>query len=296
MIDQIRQRHNALAPMTRGALGFILAVLMFNLMDVGAKTLVADYPTPQLVWARYAAQTGLMVLIFLPSLRQRLKTEHLSLQLIRSLFLFAATGVFFTSFIYLELATAAAVFATSPLIITILSAVILKEQVGPRRWIAVLVGLTGVLIILRPGFDVFQIAALLPALAATFYASYQIATRWLGATEPIWTTLLYTTGVGTVLASFALPFFWVTPSGTDALIMLSMGAFGLAGHVALVYALNQAPASALAPFNYMGFVWASIVGFIFFAEIPDAVTVAGAAVIISAGIYVWHRERVRARQ
>ncbi|MEM9097152.1 MAG: DMT family transporter [Pseudomonadota bacterium] len=296
MIAKIRQRHDALAPMTRGAIGFIVAVLMFNLMDVGAKTLVADYPSPQVVWARYAAQTGLMVLIFLPSIRQRLRTAHLGLQLVRSLFLFSATVVFFTSFFYLELATAAAVFATSPLIITILSAAVLKEQVGPRRWVAVLIGLTGVLIILRPGFDVFQMAALLPALAACFYASYQIATRWLGASEPIWTTLLYTTGVGTVLATLALPFFWVAPTGTDALIMVSMGAFGLAGHVCLVYALNQAPASALAPFNYMGFVWASIVGFIFFAELPDLVTILGASVIISAGIYVWHRERVRARE
>lgn len=300
MIAAIRARvvdhHDTLAPMTRGILGIILALLMFVCMDTIAKGLIQRYPAPEVIWARYASQTALMVLLLLPSLRRHLRTRHIKLQLVRSLFLFGATASFFTSLAFMPLAEVAAVFQIGPLIITILSAVVLREYVGPRRWTGVVVGLAGVLIIIRPGSDVFQLAAILPAFGAFCYASYQIATRFLGSAEPIWTTMLYTTGVGTLLATIALPFFWVTPTLTDALIMAGFGGFGLAGHLCLVYALGQAPASALAPFNYVSFVWASLFGLVWFAEVPDELTLIGAGIIIAAGIYVWHRERVRGTQ
>ncbi|MBY8976044.1 DMT family transporter [Rhodobacteraceae bacterium NNCM2] len=279
--------------MTRGIIGVILALLMFSCMDAVAKGLVERYPAAQVVWARYASQTGFMLLLFLPSLHLRLRTRYLKLQLFRSLFLFCATACFFTTLTFMPLAEVAAVFQMAPLLITILGAVVLREHVGPRRWIGVVIGLAGVMIILRPGSGLFQIAALLPALGALCYASYQISTRFLRGGDSIWTTMLYTTGVGTVLATLALPWFWVTPTTEDALIMAGFGGFGLAGHLCLVYALGQAPASALAPFNYLSFVWASLLGFVWFAEVPDLMTVVGAAVIVSAGIYVWHRERVR---
>lgn len=294
MIPAIRARHDALSPMTRGMIGILLAMLLFSFMDMCAKGLVSRYPTLQVVWARYTGQTVLMVLIFLPSLRTRLRTKHIKLQLVRSLLLFMATCCFFTSLGYLALAEAVAVFEVAPLIITMLGALVLGEQVGPRRWTAVVIGLFGALIILRPGLDVFQPAALLPLIAATCMASYQIATRYLGAAEPIWTTMLYTAGVGTLLATLAVPFIWVTPTLEDALIMATFGWFGFVGHTCLVYALGQAPASALAPFNYSGFVFAAILGFLWFAEIPDSLTLLGASIIVGAGIYVWHRERVRA--
>ncbi|MEL6476281.1 MAG: DMT family transporter [Pseudomonadota bacterium] len=280
--------------MTRGIIGILLAMFLFTCMDVVAKTLLERYPTAQVVWARYAGQTLLMVVLFLPSLRRRLRTQHLNLQLIRSALLFTATCFFFTSLNYLELAEAVAVFEIAPLMITLLGALVLGEQVGARRWAAVVAGLMGALIILRPGFDVFQPAALLPMVAATCMACYQIATRYLGAAEPIWTTMLYTAGVGTVLASLAMPFVWQMPTAMDAAVMVTFGWVGFLGHLCLVYALGQAPASALAPFNYAGFVWATILGFLWFAEVPDGITLLGASIIVGAGIYVWHRERVRA--
>ncbi|MEM7178589.1 MAG: DMT family transporter [Pseudomonadota bacterium] len=296
MITHIRARHDALSPMTRGIIGMVIALFLFSCMDSVAKGLLERYPPFEVVWARYAGQTAMMALIFMPSLARRLKTKHLKLQLLRSFFIFGGTVFFFAALAVMPFAEAVAVFEIAPLIITVLSAFVLREHVGPRRWMGVVIGLMGMLIILRPGFGVFQTAALLPACAAFCYASFQIATRYLGGADSIWTTLLYTTGVGTILASLALPWIWVTPTLEDAVIMALFGGFGMLGHIFLVYALSQAPASALAPFNYMGFVWASLLGFFWFAEVPDAPTLIGASVIISAGIYVWHRERVRSGQ
>ncbi|MEM0923321.1 MAG: DMT family transporter [Pseudomonadota bacterium] len=291
---EVQRRHDRLAPMTRGIIGILVAMFLFTCMDVIAKTLLTRYPTPQVVWARYAGQTLLMLIVFLPSIGRRLRTRHLSLQLLRSTLLFGATCFFFTSLNFLGLAETVALFEIAPLLITLMGALVLGEQVGLRRWIAVVVGLIGALIILRPGFDVFQPAALLPMIAATCMAAYQIATRYLGAAEPIWTTMLYTAGVGTLLATPVMPFVWQSPSLSDAAIFATFGWIGFVGHLCLVYALGQAPASALAPFNYAGFVWATLLGFIWFAELPDGVTFLGAGIIVAAGLYVWHRERVGA--
>lgn len=286
--------HERIAPETRGILAMVLAMLLFVCMDSCAKILLERYETVQVVWARYAGQTAVLLLIFAPSLGRRLRTAHLGLQIVRSALLFSATALFFTALGVMALAEAVAVMEVAPLLITILGALVLKERVGPRRWAGVLVGLLGALVIIRPGFDVFQPAALLPLAAAACMAAYQIATRFLGASDSIWTTMLYTAGVGTVVASLGVPFFWTWPSPADALLMATFGSIGFAGHTCLVYALSQAPASTLAPFNYAGFVWALLVGAAVFGEIPDLATLIGAAIIICAGLYVWHRERVRA--
>jgi len=285
--------HDRLGAETRGILGVILAMLLFTCMDSVAKLLLERYHTIQVVWARYTGQTLLLVVAFAPSLGARLRTRHLRLQLGRSALLFSATLFFFTALNFMALAEAVAVFEVAPLMITLLGALILAEQVGPRRWAGVIIGLCGALIIIRPGFEVFQPAALLPLGAATCMACYQIATRFLGTTDDIWTTMLYTAGVGTLVASAAVPLIWQTPTLMDALVFLSFGWIGFAGHLSLVYALSQAPASALAPFNYAGFVWALILGFVVFGELPDALTFLGAGIIVCAGLYVWHRERVR---
>ena len=141
----------------------------------------------------------------------------------------------------------------------------------------------------------FQPAALLALGAAVCMAAYQVATRMLSSADSIWTTLLYTAGVGTLIASAAVPFFWTPPSLTEAALMAVIGVIAGFGHLSLVYGLSQAPASMLAPFNYTALVWAMLFGFVFFAELPGPMTLAGAAIIVGAGLYVWHRERVRKR-
>lgn len=278
---------------TRGILGMIVALLFLATMDSFAKALSTHLPTAQIVWARYTGQTLIIAAICLPRLRATLATRNLGLQLGRSALLFIVTALYFYALGFMKFAEAAALLQTAPLLITMLAALVLGEPVGPRRWAGVCVGLIGAMILIHPGVGVFQPAALLLMVAALAYAFYQIATRWLGGADGLWTTLLYTTGFGAVLSSLALPFVWVTPDPQVALMMAGMAGAGCLGHLCLVWALGQAPTSVLAPFNYAGLLWATLIGLVVFGEAPDALTLTGAAIIVAAGLYVWHRERIR---
>jgi len=296
VIPALTARAERLAPESRGALGMIAATFCFVMMDTVAKYLGQHLPPLQVVWARYFGQTLLLVLVFLPSLGRRMRTRAPVLQGLRSVLLFGATSLFFTAIAVMPLAEATAVMEISPLLITVLAALVLGEHVGPRRWAGVAIGLVGALIILRPGLGVFQPAALLPVAGAVCLASYQIATRMMGRADDIWTTMLYTTLFGSLAASLAMPFVWQTPDATLLPALAGIGVIGCAGHLCLVWALGQAPASALAPYSYVQLVWATLMGLVVFGEFPDWLTVVGALVIVGAGLYVWHRERVHARR
>jgi drug/metabolite transporter (DMT)-like permease len=291
MRARVRAFGDGLHAETRGIFAMLLAFLLFAFVDTIAKHLTGTLHPVQVAWARYTSQTLFIVIFFAPRLRSLARTVNPRLQLIRSALLFTATLFFFTSLSLMEFAEAVALLQTAPLIITALAAVILGEAVGVRRWTGVCIGLLGALIIIRPGLGVFQPAALLPLCAAVCLAAYQVATRMLSSADSIWTTLFYTAGVGTLIACAAVPFFWTPPSLTEALLMLLFGGIAGLGHLALVYGMSQAPASMLAPFNYTALVWAVIFGFLFFAELPGLTTLAGAAIIVGAGLYVWHRER-----
>ncbi|MEO0428572.1 MAG: DMT family transporter [Pseudomonadota bacterium] len=280
-----------LAPETRGALGMVVATFFFITMDSFAKGLGEHLPPMMVVWARYLSQTVLLIVIFAPSLRRRLVTAAPGLQLLRGVLLFTVTALFFFALAVLPLAEAIALVQVGPLFITALAAVVLAEKVGPRRWIAVVIGLLGALLIVRPGLAVFQPAALLALAAAFCFASFQVLTRYLGSAEAIWTTMLWTSIVGLLMASAALPWTWVAPPAAALPGMALVGAAGLVGHAIFVWAMTQAAASVLAPFNYLSLFWATLAGLVIFGEVPEAMTLLGAAVIVVAGLYVWHRER-----
>lgn len=282
-----------LAPETRGILAVAFAFLAFAVMDSVAKHLMGSLHPVQVVWARYASQTTLIVLLLAPRLRLMARTENPGLQLVRSALLFSATLLFLSGLSLMRFAEAAALMQTAPLLITALAVPLLGESVGWRRWAGVGVGLMGALIIIRPGLDVFRPAALLPLGAAVCLAAYQITTRMLSAADRIWTTMLYTAGVGTLIATLAVPLFWSAPTPAQAGLMALMGLIAVAGHLSLVYGLGQAQVSVLAPFNYTSLIWATLFGYLFFAELPDAATVIGAAIVVAAGLYVWQRERAR---
>lgn len=293
MIARLQAGADQLAPETRGAIGMCAAMFVFICMDAVAKHLAASVPPMQVVWARYTGQTVLIAIIFLPSLARLVRTSSPKLQLLRSVLLFATTSLFFTGLETLPLAEATALMEIAPLLVTLLAALVLGERVGPRRWAGVAAGLVGALIILRPGIAVLQPAALLIVLAALSLAAYQVATRAMAGADSIWTTMLYTTLVGAIAASCALPWIWVTPDLETALLLVAIGPIGFVGHLALVWALSQAEASALAPFSYSQLIWSITLGWLAFGEFPDGPTLVGAGVIVCAGLYVWHRERVR---
>lgn len=282
----------------RGILFLLAAVAIFTTMDALAKTLItAGYPVLQVVWARYTGQTVLVALILLPRLRSLLRTHHPRLQALRSLFQFGATALFFASLGHIGLAEATALTDINPILITLGAALFLGERLGPRRLFGVLAAMVGALIVIRPGLGVFTPAALLPLGCAVCYAGYALATRFVGRRESAWTSLIYAALLGTVVTSAALPWVWVTPdSAGDAALFVVIGALGAGAQYFLIHAFTQAEASAIAPFGYVGLIFATLWGIVLFDEYPDGWTVVGALVIVAAGVYVWHRETLAQRR
>lgn len=277
---------------SRGILFMLLTMLLFVSMDSMAKYLSRDYSVPQVVWARYAFHMLVLVVYLRGRVLPTLRTRAPRLQLLRSVAMVVTTGVFFLGLSFVPLATASAIMFVGPLLVTALSMPLLGEHVGPRRWAGVVIGFFGALVIIRPGTEVFELAALLPLCAACGYAFYQIMTRMVARTgEPPMTSLVYTALLGAVLASLAVPFFWQTPDLEGWLLMAVMGLFGGLGHFTLIKAFEAAPAPVITPFGYSSIVWATLLGLLVFGELPDLLTFAGAGVIILSGLYVFHRER-----
>lgn len=277
----------------RAILLMIIAIFCFTLMDASAKALAPRIGVLPTVWARYAGQMALVLILVAPRLKTVARTSQPILQFLRSILLMSATAFFFTGISMIPLSDAAALMALNPVLITLGAALFLGEPLGVRRIGGIIVALIGALIIIRPGSSVFSLSALLPLAAAGCYSAYSLLTRRLGAAEDVWTSLFYTGLVGTVLLTLVVPFVWQTPDliawGLIGLITL----FGTFGQLALIRAFSQGEASMLAPYSYTGLVFAALWGALFFAELPDAWTIFGALVIAGAGLYVWHRETFR---
>ncbi len=272
----------------------LAAIFLFAAMDATAKALMQRYAPIQVVWARYAGMMAVVAIVLAPRLGPLLRTRRIGLQLLRSAFLFGATFMFFTAISRMDIAAATAVMQVHPMILTLGAALFLREALGPRRIFAILAALTGALIVIRPGSEVFTPTALLPLVAGVFYASYALTTRFLGRGEPIMTSFLYTAIIGTLVASLLTIPVWQTPSAGDWAIFLGLGAVGALGQFLLIRSLTIAEAGAVAPFSYAGVIFATFWGYMAFDEVPDGATLLGALVIIGAGVYVWHRE-TRAR-
>jgi len=275
----------------QGALWVILAMFMFVSMDACVKTLVHEHPSIQIVWARYFFHVVLLAVVLAPRLRQVMKTQNLTLQLVRSALLLGTTTLFFTGLRYVPLVESTSMMLLAPLLVTMLAVPVLKEKVGPRRWAGVIIGLVGALIIVRPGGEVMQAAIGFPLAAAFTYSVYQISTRMLSHADSVLTTLFYTAVTGALVTSVWVPFEWVEPSPMAWLLMLVVGLAGGIGHFALIKAFSVAEASAVTPFTYSNMIWATAYGYFIYAELPDVWTVIGALTIAGSGLYVYHRER-----
>lgn len=276
---------------TRGVALMILAILFFTAMDATAKGLIARYPAPQVVWARFAGQLVIVLLILNVRAVPFLRTRHPGLHMARSAFQFGATGLFFLSLAHIGLAEATALTDINPVLITLGAAIFLGERLGPRRIFGVVAALIGALIILRPGSGVFSPWALLPLGAAVCYTGNALLTRFIGQKEPIWTSLLHASIFGTVVAALALPLVWVPISGPDLALFALVGLLGTGAQVCIIRSFSMTEASIVAPFAYLGIVFATFWGAVLYDQWPDRWTVIGALVIIGAGLYVWQRER-----
>lgn len=286
------------ASATRGILLILVANFCFSLMDATSKTLVAEYSVAQILWVRFAFFAAFATVWALArgGLRQGFRSTRPGLQVLRALVLVAEIVCFVFAFRYMALADTHALGAVYPLVITALSALVLGEAVGIRRWTAIAIGFLGILIILRPGAGVFDPVALLPLAGATLFAVYQIMTKVVARTDGTVTIMLYTGWIGFAATSVTGPLQWTTPDTTGWVSLALAGIFGIVGHLLVIKALEATAASALQPFNYTLLVWATLVGFLLFGDLPDWWTVAGATVVVGSGLYTWWRERHRAAQ
>ena len=268
-----------------GVLLILLSSLLLAFHDSISKQMVVLYPVVLVVWGRYLAQVILMTALFAP--RQGfnlLRTQRPLLQLARGLCLTGISGLLLGGLYYIPLGEATAVMFLSPLVVTVLSVLLLKERISLGQWGTVLLGLLGVLIIVRPGGALFTPAILLPLGASICLGLYQLLTRRLNATDNPVTSNFLSSLIGTLLFGLALPFVWVTPQLGDGLLIGALGALAMAGHLLLSIAYNHASAATLAPFTYGQILFAALIGFATFGHIPDLGGLIGMAVIIASGV------------
>ena len=279
-----------------GIVLMLCGTALFGCGESVVKLLTRHYDTMQIVWGRYVFHAVVFLAIFARTgIVAQMRTARPWLQLSRSAILLTGTLLFFGALRYLALADAVAINFFAPLLVTAFSIPMLKEQVGIRRWIAILVGFAGVMVIIRPGLGVMHWAAILPLGTAVCYALYQVLTRMAGRTDHARTSLFWSAAVGTVVMSAIVPFGWTTPDALGWAMMAATGClFGL-GHYLLIKGLERAPASVLSPFIYSQLIWAVTLGFFVFGDFPDGFSILGALIVTGSGLYVWHRETRRTR-
>jgi drug/metabolite transporter (DMT)-like permease len=278
----------------------LLAVTFFAGIDATAKYLVlnSNLPMTQIVWVRFLGQFLTIVLaIGLVSVPRLLRSSKPIVQIIRSALLLSATVFNFIALKYLRLDQTTTIQFLAPLTVALLAGPFLGEWVGWRRMIAIFVGFGGVLVAVRPGIAAFEPAFLLAFGCMLSYSLFTLLTRYLAPHDSSETTLFYSLIVGTALvAPFALVD-WVTPEdGFTVALMIGMGLCGGIGHWLFIVAYRYAPAPAVTPFTYFSLVTYATAGYLVFGHVPDAWTIGGASIVIASGLYLWWRERVRARE
>ena len=279
----------------RGILLIVLAVSTFSCLDTVAKYLSRTYPVPMIVWARYVFHVLFMLIVVGRSAGWDLvRTRRLGLQLARGISVTLSSMFFFSALSYMPIAEASAITFVSPLLLTAMSVLILRERVRLSAWVAVAVGFIGVLIIIRPGGAVFQPAALLSLATAACFASYQLMTRQLAGIDSTLATLFIGALIGTVIMSLIVPFYWQLPqTAWHAVLFMLMGVLGAGGHFVLIRAFEYAPASVLAPFVYAQLVAVLVLGYVVFDAFPDVWSLVGMAIIVASGIWIAnHQTRV----
>ena len=270
-----------------GILFGIFAYLCFSILDATQKTLVLYHSVFQLLLVKY------FFVLFLSLIEAKrknnnlfYKTKNIKLQIFRSLLSVIESGCFVLSFKYLSLANAHSIGSLAPVIVVALSAIILKEKVSPKTWVAIFIGFIGVLIILRPTSEIFDPKALLPLIAAFMLGLYQVVTKKVSEHDSNETSLFYTSIIGMIIMSLLASRFWSPIENTSYIMFFAIGIFFSLGLYLQIIALSKARASIIQPFHYTLIFWAIILGYIFYDDVPDLYTIVGAIIISCSGIFV----------
>ncbi|MCL2453199.1 MAG: DMT family transporter [Alphaproteobacteria bacterium] len=274
-----------------GVLWMLGATFLFVCQDSIARLLLRSYPTTEIAFWRFFIHLGLTA-VFLARHNPRLMiAKKLGLQMQRSALLLATTLFGMLALKIMPLVDFSAVVWVSPVLVAALSRVLLQERSGAGLWASVSVGLIGVwMIIGRSGLDLSS-TVLFPLLAAFANAFYQIVTRFLHSSDSPYTTLFYSALTGTLFCSGFLPFTAILPSIADGCLMLLLGILGLISHFCLIRAFSAAPANLIAPFGYTALLWANLFSLLIFGEIPSLRTLAGAGLIVCAGLCIFLQGR-----
>lgn len=277
-----------------GVMLMIVTMLIFAAQDGISRHLAETYNTITVVMIRYwffAIFVVVLSMVRSGGIRRVARTKRPVLQIVRSVLLVAEILVMVTGFIRLGLVGSHAIFACFPLIVTALSVPMLGERVGWRRWSAVGLGFVGVMIILRPGFQVFSVDALIPVLAALMFANYHILTRLASRVDSPETSFFWTGVAGAVAISMIGPFFWDPMIGGDWIWMAVLCVISALGHFLLIQALTFAEASTIQPYSYFQLVFASLAGILVFGDTLDGWTITGGVVIAASGLFAMLRQK-----
>ena len=277
----------------------LLAIVIFSLQDAISKHLGSVYPPVFIAMLRFWAFGAFAIVLGMRSpggLKAAAATKRLPLQILRGVLLAAQIVVVITAFSTVGLAHSQAILASGPIFVALLSMPLLGERVGWRRWLAIGVGLCGVLIIVRPGGEGFDMSVLLPLAGALSFAVYVITTRLVSRDDAASTSFFYTGVAGAVAISLVGPFFWTNLSPVDWLWMALLCVTGISSHYFLIRAYDLLDAAAVQPLTYLQVVMAAVIGSTVFGETLSLNMVLGSAIVMGAGIFTIWRESVVARR
>ena len=276
----------------------LMSVMVFAVMDALVKWLSSDYPVYQIMFFRSAVAL-IPVAIFIAHAGGLgiLKTDRMGLHVFRSGIGVCAMACAFYGIANTPLAEAMAIFHSAPILMTALSVPLLKEKVGIRRWTAVVVGFLGMLLVVKPGPDIFSGGAIFMVLAAFFVALTSNIIRALSKTDDPACITFYFTLTATVVSGLVSLFLgWQPPSRGDVLLLMSVGVLGGCGQYLMTLSFKHAEVGLVSPLKYLMIVIGGIFGYLFWSEVPDVISVSGILIIITSGVYTMHRETRHRRQ
>ncbi len=271
-----------------GILLMCTAGTLFPVMNGLVQVLSRTYPSEQIIWARNTGHLLIVLAVIVPRYGLSvLRTVRPAVQISRSCLLLMSTAMFFFGVKHLPLAQAGSISQMTPFFVTLLAWPMLGERIPLSRLVAVLVGFLGVLVVIRPGTDVFHWASLLIVGNAFCYAVYQVFTRRVAGLDRPETSVMYSALVGTLVMCAVVPFVWKTPESlTDALLHCCLGALGATGHYCVARAMTYAQANVVSPFQYWQIIGSVVVGYFVSGLMPDLATWIGAGIIVCAGVYI----------
>ncbi|WP_428251036.1 DMT family transporter [Halomonas sp.] len=277
--------------MKKGIICMCLGMLFLALGDATAKWLGEEYPTLMIIFFRTLVGLPLiMMLAYRFGGLQSLRTKRLNIHLLRGIIYTLTMACFVVGISLLPLAEATAIAFVAPVLVAILSVPLLQEPISKPVTASSLVGFLGVLIVVRPSGESFQIGYIVMLGAALFFSLTMITARRWGATESLWSLVFYINLVPFLITGIVTPWLWVTPEGFYWAGFFASGVFGVCATTFITMAFRYAPAAAIAPFDYTSMIWAVIFGWLFWGELPDRWVLLGAFLIIGSGLFIAYYE------